>query len=180
MHLMEKTIESTVIFEGRIITVKNDKAELEDGTIVGRELVCHSGGVCVVPITDDGEIIMVKQFRYPFGEPLIEIPAGKLEIGEEHRLAGIRELKEETGATCADEDFVYLGVTYPSVAYLSEKIHMYLATNLKFEEQKLDDEEFLDVIKVKIEDAIKMVENGEIKDGKTMTAVLLTARRLGK
>ena len=180
MHLMEKTIESKVVFEGKIITVKNDKAELEDGTIVSRELVCHSGGVCVVPITNDDEIIMVKQFRYPFGEPLIEIPAGKLELNENHRSAGMRELCEETGASCAEEDFIYLGVTYPSVAYLSEKIHMYLASNLKFDKQKLDEDEFLDVIKIKIDDAIKMVENGEIKDGKTMTAILLTARRLGK
>ncbi len=177
MYLKEKTIESEIVFKGRIITVRNDKAVLEDGTVVGRELVVHSGGVCIVPVTEDGEIIMVRQFRYPFGEPLIEIPAGKLETGEDPREAGLRELKEETGA--AAKNFEYLGVTYPSVAYLSEKIHMYLATGLEFSKQSLDDDEFLDIMKFKFGDVIKMIETGEIKDGKTMTAVLLAARRYG-
>ena len=79
MHLSEKTVDKEVIFEGRIITVRKDKAELEDGSVVGRELVIHSGGVCVVPLTNDNKVIMVRQFRYAFGEPLLEIPAGKLE-----------------------------------------------------------------------------------------------------
>ena len=108
---------------------------------------------------------------------LTEVPAGKLEFGENHRDAGLRELKEETGAEC--ENFEYLGVMYPSVAYLTEKIHMYLATGLKFDKQSLDEDEFLDVIKVKLSDAVDMVLNGEIKDGKTQTALLLAARKLG-
>ena len=178
MHLFEKTVDSELIFDGKIITVKKDKAELENGEIVNRELVVHPGGVCIVPITENGEILMVKQFRYPFQTVLTEIPAGKLEFGEDHRAAGLRELKEETGAVC--EKFEYLGVCYPSVAYLTEKIHMYLATGLSFDKQSLDDDEFLDVVKIKIEDAIEMIMNNEIEDAKTQCAILKAARILGK
>lgn len=178
MHLFEKTVESELIFDGRIITVKKDKAELENGEIVNRELVIHPGGVCVVPINENGEVLMVKQFRYPFQEALVEVPAGKLEFGEDHREAGLRELREETGAVC--EKFEYLGVCYPSVAYLTEKIHMYLATGLTFENQDLDDDEFLDVIKIKLEDAVEMVMNNELPDAKTQCAILKAARILGK
>ncbi|MBQ5333147.1 MAG: NUDIX hydrolase, partial [Oscillospiraceae bacterium] len=172
MHLCEKTIEKEVVFEGRIITVRKDKALLEDGTVAGRELVLHSGGVCVVPLTDENEVIMVRQFRYPFGEPLLEIPAGKLEPGEEHRLAGLRELTEETGASC--KSFDYLGVCYPSVAYLSEKIHMYLARGLDFGASSPDEGEFLDVLRIPLEKAVKMVMDGEIPDAKTQIALLKT------
>ncbi|MBP1560284.1 MAG: NUDIX hydrolase [Oscillospiraceae bacterium] len=178
MHLFEKTVSSEMIFDGKIITVKKDKAELENGEIVNRELVVHPGGVCIVPVNEKGEILMVKQFRYPFGEALLEIPAGKLEFGEDHREAGLRELREETGAVC--EKFEYLGVCYPSVAYLTEKIHMYLATGLSFENQDLDDDEFLDVLKIKFEDVLKMIMDGEIPDAKTQCAVLKAARILGK
>lgn len=178
MHLFEKTVTSDLIFDGKIITVKKDTAELENGEIVNRELVVHPGGVCVVPINENGEVLMVKQFRYPFKEALTEIPAGKLEIGEDHREAGLRELREETGAVC--ENFEYLGVCYPSVAYLTEKIHMYLATGLTFENQDLDDDEFLDVIKIKLEDAVEMVMNNELPDAKTQCAILKAARILGK
>lgn len=178
MHLFEKTVESELVFDGKIITVKKDKAELENGEIVNRELVIHPGGVCVVPINENGEVLMVKQFRYPFQEALVEVPAGKLEFGEDHREAGLRELREETGAVC--EKFEYLGVCYPSVAYLTEKIHMYLATGLTFENQDLDDDEFLDVIKIKLEDAVEMVMNNELPDAKTQCAILKAARILGK
>ena len=177
MHLQEKTVGSETIFEGKIIEVHMDKAELENGAVVTRELVIHSGGVCVVPVNEEGEVYLVKQFRYPFQQVLTEIPAGKLEVGENHREAGLRELKEEIGAEC--DNFEYLGVMYPSVAYLSEKIHMYLATGLKFDKQNLDEDEFLDVIKVKLEEAVEMIINGQIHDGKTQSAILISARKLG-
>lgn len=172
MVLSEKTIEKEVVFEGRIITVRKDKAELGDGSIAPRELVIHSGGVCVVPLTDDNKVIMVRQFRYAFGEPLLEIPAGKLEKGEEHRSAALRELEEETGAKCTS--FEYLGVCYPSVAYLTEKIHMYLARGLSFGKAHLDEGEFLDVIRVPLDEAVEMVMRGKIPDAKTQIALLKT------
>lgn len=177
MHLQEKTVDTEPIFDGKIIKVRKDKAELENGSVVTRELVIHPGGVCVVPVNEKGEVYLVKQFRYPFQKVLTEIPAGKLEVGEDHRSAGLRELKEEVGAEC--ESFEYLGVMYPSVAYLTEKIHMYLATGLSFGEQSLDEDEFLDVEKMPLSQAVEMVINGEIKDGKTQTALLLAARKLG-
>ena len=161
MHLSEKTVDKEVVFEGRIITVRKDKAELEDGSVVGRELVIHSGGVCVV-----------RQFRYAFGEPLLEIPAGKLEKGEEHRSAALRELEEETGAHCGR--FEYLGVCYPSVAYLTEKIHMYLARDLEFGSSHTDAGEFLDVLEVPLDEAVQMVMDGKIPDAKTQIALLKT------
>ena len=172
MVLSEKTIEKEVVFEGRIVTVRKDKAELGDGSIVPRELVIHSGGVCVVPLTDDNRVIMVRQFRYAFGEPLLEIPAGKLEKGEEHRSAALRELEEETGAKCTS--FEYLGVCYPSVAYLTEKIHMYLARGLSFGKAHLDEGEFLDVMQIPLDEAVEMVMRGEIPDAKTQIALLKT------
>ena len=172
MVLSEKTIEKEVVFEGRIITVRKDKAELGDGSIAPRELVIHSGGVCVVPLTDDNKVIMVRQFRYAFGEPLLEIPAGKLEKGEEHRSAALRELEEETGAKCTS--FEYLGVCYPSVAYLTEKIHMYLARGLSFGKAHLDEGEFLDVFQIPLDEAVEMVMRGEIPDAKTQIALLKT------
>lgn len=176
MHLQEKTVDSKDIFNGKIIDLKVDKAELENGSIVTRELVIHPGGVCIVPLTDKGEVIMVKQFRYPFQTCLIEVPAGKLEKGEDHREAGLRELREETGAVCGK--FEYLGVCYPSVAYLTEKIHMYLAEELDFGNMDLDDDEFLDVIRIPLEKAVEMVMNGEIPDAKTQIAILKTCRIL--
>ncbi len=177
MHLEEKTIESNLVFDGHIIKVYQDKALLEDGTTAGRELVVHSGGVCVVPLTDKNEVIMVEQFRYAFKTPLLEIPAGKLEKGEDPEKAGLRELKEETGAEC--EEFISLGVCYPTVAYDTEKIHMYLAKGLKFDAQKLDEGEFLDVKKLPLEKAVEMVMNNELPDAKTQIAILKTARIMG-
>ena len=172
MHLKEDTVSSELMFDGKVVKLYKDEAKLEDGSIVSRELIKHPGGVCVVPLDDEGYVYMVRQFRYPFQTQLIEIPAGKLEYGEDHRQCGLRELKEEAGAEC--ESFTYLGKLYPTVAYDSEVIHMYLARGLSFGEQKLDDDEFLDVFKVKFEQAVEMVMNGEILDSKTQLAILKT------
>ena len=170
MHLNEKKISGEQIFSGRVVDLSVDKVELEDGTITSREVITHPGGVCVVPINEQGEVYLVKQFRYPFGEVLLEIPAGKLEKGEDHKLCGIRELKEEIGATA--EKFEYLGCLYPTVAYDTEIIHMYLAQDLTFGDQNLDDGEFLDVIKMPFDKAIEMVMNNELRDAKTQLALL--------
>jgi len=178
MHLYEKTIKSEVIHEGKIIRVTQDTVELENGQTALREVVHHSGGVCVVPITDDGEILFVKQFRYPFKDVLLEIPAGKLNEGENHFECGQRELLEETAAIAGE--FKYIGVMYPTTAYLTEKIHMYLAQGLSYEKQNLDEDEFLDVVKIPFEKAIEMIMNNEIPDAKTQIAVLKVARILGK
>lgn len=170
MHLFEKKKSSEVIYKGKIFTVTKDIAELENNTQAIREVVHHSGGVCIIPVTEDNCILMVKQFRYPFSEAILEIPAGKLEVGENHYDAGKRELLEETGNECSE--YKFLGEIYPTPAYVTEKIYMYMATGLTYKGQKLDNDEFLDIVKVPLEQAIKMVLNGEIKDSKTQIGIL--------
>lgn len=172
MHLEEKTLESNLVYDGKIIKLYRDKARLENNSEVFREVIKHPGGVCVVPLTDKNEVIMVEQFRYPTGKVLTEIPAGKLEWGENHFDCGKRELKEETG--CTAEKYDYLGCLLPTPAYDNEVIHMYLARNLSQSEQKLDADEFLDVKKIPFNKAVEMVMNGEITDAKTQLALLKT------
>ena len=125
MHLEEKFIGKKEIFQGRIFSVSSDDVELENGNKAIREVVHHNGGVCIIPITDNGGVLMVKQFRYPYAEAILEVPAGKLEKGEDHAECGRRELLEETGCTC--KEYEYLGKLYPTPAYVDEIIHMYLA-----------------------------------------------------
>lgn len=172
MHLEEKTIDSNLVYDGKIIKLYKDTALLENNKKVIREVIKHPGGVCVVPLTENGDILMVTQFRYPTGMILTEIPAGKLEWGENHLECGKRELKEETG--CTAEKFEYLGCLLPTPAYDTEVIHMYLARGLSQSEQQLDDDEFLDVKRIPFEKAIEMVMNGEIIDAKTQLAIVKT------
>lgn len=176
MHLEEKTIESHTVYEGPIFTINHDTVEVENGGRAIRDVLLHNGGVCVVPVTDNNEIYMVRQFRYPFGKATLEVPAGKLEAGEDHSDCGRRELLEETGCVCSE--YTYLGEMYPTPAYNSEITHMYLARGLKYKEQHLDDGEFLDVVAVPFAEAVRMIMDGEIKDGKTQTAILKAARIL--
>ena len=175
--LYEKTVDTTEIFSGKIIKVKRDDVLLSDGSKAFREVVEHSGGVCVVPITDEGNIVLVRQFRYPYKEVIYEIPAGKLEKGEDPEKAALRELSEETGyVTESVED---LGVLYPTPAYCGEKIYTYLARNMHKEDQHLDSGEFLFGEEMPLEKAVNMVISGEIKDAKTQIAILKIARKLG-
>ncbi|MDR2753624.1 MAG: NUDIX hydrolase [Oscillospiraceae bacterium] len=168
--LAETTVQKHVVFEGHIITVRNDEALLPNQKPCRRELVEHPGGVCVAALTDQNELLFVRQFRYPYGEVLLELPAGKLERGEDPLPAGRRELQEETGTIAAHyED---LGEFYPSPGYCGEVIHCYLATGLTFVAQHLDDDEFLTCERIPLPQAVQMVRNGEIKDGKTQAMVL--------
>lgn len=177
MHLEEKQLKSETVYEGVIFTITHDTVELEDGQQDIRDVLLHHGGVCVIPVTDDNEIYLVKQFRYPFGRVTREVPAGKLEKGEDHSVCGRRELLEETGCTC--EKYIYLGEMLPTPAYNSEITHMYLARGLKFVGQSLDHNEFLDVEKIPLAEAVQLVMNGKLADGKTQIAILKAARILG-
>lgn len=176
MHLDEKTIKSDVIYEGVIFTITHDTVELENGNNAIRDVLLHNGGVCVIPVTDENEIFLVKQFRYPFHTTTIEVPAGKLEKGENHAECGRRELLEETGCTC--DEYIYLGEMLPTPAYNSEITYMYMARGLHFDKQSLDPDEFLDVEKIPLADAVKLVMDGKIRDGKTQIAILKAARIL--
>lgn len=173
MHLQEKTTGSEKTYQGKVFYVTRDTAELEDGKEVQRDVVHHSGGVCVVPLTEKGTVLMVKQFRYPMQQVTLEIPAGKLEAGEDPADCGRRELREEAGRTCGK--YTPLGKLFPTPAYDTEVIHMYLAQELSAPEaQDLDDGEFLDVTELPLEQAVQMVMDGEIPDAKTQIALLRT------
>ena len=177
-HLKEKQLRSEEIYQGRILHVTRDTVLLEDGTEATREVVHHPGGACVVPLTDDGCVIMVRQFRYPQGTETLEIPAGKLEYGEDPAECAVRELREEAGATAGR--FEPLGRLFPTPAYDKEIIYMYLARDLKTDAgQDLDADEFLDVERIPLAEAVEMVMRDELPDAKTQIALLKTARILG-
>lgn len=172
MDLTEKQLSKEYIFKGKIINLRKDEALLPNGKTAFREVVEHNGGVTVVPLTENSEVIMVEQFRYPYMETVLEIPAGKRDKDENPLDTGIRELKEETGATA--QNYEFLGELYPSPGYCGEIIYMYLATGLSFGETNPDEDEFLNIKKIPLEKAVQMVLSGEIKDAKTQAAILKT------
>ncbi len=172
MDLLEKKISGKAVYEGSFLTLYKDEIELPNGKNATREYLRHPGAACVVPLTDDGYVIMVKQYRYPLGKVMLEIPAGKLDKGEDHRLCAERELKEETGAIA--KQLFYLGGLAVTPAYTDEIIHMYLARGLSFGDKNPDEDEFLEVVRIPLAKAVNMVLNGEIIDAKTQTALLKT------
>ena len=178
MDMTEKTIGSEKIFEGRVIKVKRDTVELPNGHTSTREVVEHPGGVAIVPVDDEGYVYMVRQYRYPLGRLCLELPAGKLEYGEDHRECGIRELGEETGMEC--EDYRYLGVFCPSPGFCQELIHIYMATGLKQGAVHPDEDEFLEIEKYHIDELINMIREGKLQDGKTVIGLLLAKDVLQK
>ena len=177
-HLEEKHESTEEIYDGVILHVIRDTVTLPNGSRTYRELIRHVGAVAVVPLTEENEVIIEHQFRYPISEVITEIPAGKLDSKEEDRLeAAKRELQEETGIT-ADE-WTFMGDYLPTCAYSDEKISLYLARGLHYGDQKLDDDEFLNIQKVPLEALIRDIMEGKISDGKTQTALLKAAKILG-
>ena len=178
MSLIEKKLNSVKVFSGRLLNVYSDEIELPNGNKSSREYIMHVGAVCVVALTDDNKVIVERQYRYPMHEVTLEIPAGKLDSKEEDPLdAAKRELKEETGAVA--DKMTYLGKFYPTPAYSDEVIHMYLAEELHFESQSLDDDEFLTFDLVPINELVDSIMAGNVPDGKTQAAVLAVCRKLG-
>ena len=169
--LDEAPLSSETIFSGRILEVCLDRVRLPDGKEADREYVRHVGGAAVLPLTDEGEVICVAQYRYPFSRVTLEIPAGKLNVsGEDPVTAALRELREETGATC--RELIPLGEMLPSPAILRERIFLFLARGLSFGETSLDEDEFLSAVRIPLEELYRMVMEGEIADGKTQLACL--------
>lgn len=175
MNLEEKQINSKKIFKGKIIDVDLDTVLLPNGKEAMREVVYHKGAVCVAALTNEKELLFVKQFRYPYREELLEVPAGKLEGGDKLDNAK-RELKEETGAI--GENYKYLGHMYPSPGFTDEIVHMYLCNVSHFEDSSPDEDEFLDVIKIPMTKCLEMVYNDEIQDAKTQLLILKVAKEL--
>ena len=169
--LIEKEKSSSVIYDGKILHVYKDVVTLPNGEEACRELIRHVGAVAIVALTDDGRVILERQFRYPLGRVITEIPAGKLDSKSEDRLEGAkREFLEETGYT-ADE-WISLGDYYPAAAYTDERITIYLAKGLHGGEQQLDEDEFLDIFALPLDEAAKQCADGTITDGKTVAGIL--------
>ncbi len=177
MDLIEKKLSSEEIFNGVAIHLYRDEILLPNGNKGVREVIRHPGAVCVLPITEDGNVIFVNQFRYALNKVTLEVPAGKLEPNEDPLEAGLRELSEETGLSAEKVD--YLGDLYTTPALIDEVIHMYLARGLSKGEQHLDEDEFVNTLEMPLDKAIEMVMNGEIKDSKTQTILLKAKLFLG-
>ena len=179
MNLEEKELSSRLIFDGKVVHLCEDRVQLPDGKTASREYVKHVGAVCVLALTDTGEVVLERQFRYPFHRELIEIPAGKLDSADEDPMqAALRELREETGAVC--ETLTHIGDFVPSPAILGEVISMYIAEGLSIGETDPDDDEFIDVEAIPLDRLAEMCVSGEITDGKTISAVLKAKYLLDK
>ena len=170
MNLNEKRLSGETRYAGKILTLEIDRVELPDGRHSTREVVRHPGGACVAALTERDELLFVRQFRYPYGRVLWELPAGKLSPGEDPAVCAARELSEETGATAAE--WHALGLFCPVGAYSTERIQMYLARGLTFGERELDEDEFLNVFRMPLDELVDKVLAGEIPDAKTQAAAL--------
>lgn len=170
MSTEEQFIATQRIYDGKIINVRKDTVTLQNGATASREVVEHSGGVGVLAIDDQDNVLMVRQYRYAIGRDSLEIPAGKREYGEDPAECGIRELEEETGY--AAREFLPFGSLDPTPAYVTEVIHLFLARDLVPTKQNLDPDEFLSVEPVPFDKALELCLSGEITDAKTLVAVL--------
>ena len=172
----EERIDGELKYHGVIVDVVLDRAKLINGDIVRREVVEHPGGVTIIPVEEDGTVWCVRQFRYPFGREMLECPAGKLEKGEEPLPAAVRELAEETGLSAGR--MVYLGSICTSPGFSTEVLHIYLALDLRRGEAHPDEDEFLDVVRMPLGEAIDRVMRGELCDGKSAVGLLMAGRLL--
>ncbi len=178
MELTEKKISSEEIFDGVAIHLFRDEILLPNGNKGVREVIRHPGAVCVLPITDDGEVIFVNQFRYAFNKVTLEVPAGKLEKGEDPKEAALRELSEETGLEA--KTIIHIGDMYTTPALIDEVIHLYIGKDLTEGAQHLDEDEFINIVKMPLEKAVEMVMNGAIKDSKTQIVLLKAWKMQGE
>jgi ADP-ribose pyrophosphatase len=172
--LTERFVSGEQVFDGTLLKVRRDVVRLPDGSQGTREYVRHPGAVAIVPLFDDGRILLERQFRYPHGREFIEVPAGKLEPNEPHLETAKRELLEETGY--AAKEWTRLGVIHTAIAYTDEGIEIFLAKKLEKRERKLDHGEFLETLILGFDEAIAMIGDGRITDAKTVAALLWVKR----
>jgi ADP-ribose pyrophosphatase len=173
-HLIERPIETTQVFRGHFLDVRRDKVALPDGQTSHREYIRHPGAVMVVPLLDDGRLLMERQYRYPMGRVMLEFPAGKLDAGEPPLVCGQRELLEETGYSAAE--WAHAGVLHNAIAYSDEGIHIYFARGLSQGKQKLDDGEFLEIVTHTAKELDELAARGELTDAKTLIGLLWLQR----
>jgi ADP-ribose pyrophosphatase len=168
---VEKTLESKSIYKGRVISLRLDSVQLDSGKKAYREIVEHPGAVGIIPLKGNGDIILVKQYRKAVEEYLLELPAGKLEAGEDPGECAARELKEETGYRA--RNIRYVSSFYTSPGFSNEVMHVFIATGLEYEEKKPDEDEVIKIIEINHEEALDMALNGKLRDAKTITGILL-------
>ena len=177
MDLTEHRLSGETIFEGNIIKLALDQARLPNGHVASREVVYHPGGVAVLALDQDDTVTLVRQFRYPVGQAILELPAGKIDPGEDTLLAAKRELSEETGLDA--EDWTYLGFVFASPGFCDEKLHMYLARDLRGKDCHPDEDEFLERTVMPFQELVRMVMAGSIIDAKTVALTLKVKTLLG-
>ena len=175
MTFEEKTISSEKIYDGAIINLRKDKVTVQNGTSY-REIIEHNGGAVLAALTDDGKMVMVRQYRKPARRVMLEAPAGKIDQGEEALAAAVRELKEETGYTAGKVQL--LTEFYPSVGYSEEVLYLYICTDLTPGETDFDENEALDIEEMDIDELFSMVMKGEINDAKTIIAILMVKEKI--
>lgn len=174
--LKETRIASETVFRGNLLEVRRDRVLLPNGSVTGREYIVHPGAVLVVPLLDYGRLVFERQFRYPLGRAFIELPAGKIDAGEDPLQTGQRELLEETGYTAAH--WQYLTTLHPCIGYSDERIVVYLATGLTAGAHRRDHDESLELFELSLPQAMDAMRRGEITDGKTMIALFWAERHL--
>ena len=169
-HLKEERIDGTVLFKGNFLEARRDTVRLPDGHTATREYVVHPGAVVVVPLLDDGRVVLERQFRYPVGQVMVELPAGKLDAGEEPLVCGQRELLEETGYSAGE--WARAGAMHLAVGYSTEIIHIYFARGLSLGERQLDHGEFVDVFTATVDQLLGWCRDGTVTDAKTLACAL--------
>ncbi len=169
-HLVEVCISSTVVLDGGMMVVKRDQVRLPSGNQSQREYILHPGAVLIIPVLDNGNLLLERQFRYPLNQVFIELPAGKIDPGEDVLLTGQRELLEETGYLA--RDWIYLGLQHPCIGYSDEVIYMFIAKGLSLGDAHQDEDEAIELFEASLDDCLEMVATQQITDAKTILALL--------
>jgi ADP-ribose diphosphatase len=175
--LSERRLSSELVYDGKLLKVRKDTVRLPDGSTAGREWIQHPGAVAILAVTESGELVMERQFRYPLGHDMFEVPAGKIDPGEDPLATAKRELKEETGYSASE--WAHVATIHLAIGYSNERIEIYLAKGLKADKAKLDDEEFLEVLTLPLAKALAWVREGRITDAKTVSCLFWAEKVLG-